>query len=137
MIKSELVERVSAWRSPLIAAVIIVSVGAAQATGNVAAGKARAFVCAGCHGTNGEGVPPTPRLAGVPEDQQVQALKDYKSGARANAAMKGLAASLSEKDMKDLSAYFASLPFPPPSAPPPAASPPPTPPAKKKGTSKN
>jgi cytochrome c553 len=48
-------------------------------------------------------------LAGIPEDQQVKALKDYKSGDRANAVMKGLAAALSDKDMEDLSAYYASL----------------------------
>jgi cytochrome c553 len=48
-------------------------------------------------------------LAGIPEADQVKALKDYKSGARANAVMKGLAAALSDKDMEDVSAYYASL----------------------------
>ena len=40
----------------------------------------------------------------------MQALKDYQSGARNNAIMAGLAKPLSETDMKDLAAYFASLP---------------------------
>ena len=97
----------------LLTAVIIVgscvTLGAAQAAGDVAAGKARAAACAGCHGANGQGVPPNPPLAGKPEADQVKALKDYKSGARNNAIMKGLAASLSDKDMEDLSAYYASL----------------------------
>ena len=97
----------------LLTAVIIVAscatVGAAQAAGDVAAGKVRAAACAGCHGPNGQGVPPNPPLAGIPEADQVKALKDYKSGARPNAVMKGLAAALSDKDMEDVSAYYASL----------------------------
>jgi cytochrome c553 len=119
------------------AAIIVVSfgiVGAAKSAGNVAAGKARSVVCAGCHGVQGEGLPPTPRLAGIPQDQQVKALKDYKSGARANAVMKGLAALLSDKDMEDVSAYYATLtpapvpaPVPtPPTTPAPSAAPTPT-----------
>jgi cytochrome c553 len=39
----------------------------------------------------------------------VQALKDYKSGKRSNAIMKGLASPLSEQDMENLAAYYASL----------------------------
>jgi cytochrome c553 len=97
----------------LLAATIMVTslgiVGAAQAAGDVAAGKARAASCNACHGANGQGVPPNPPLAGKPEAEQVKALKDYKSGARANAIMKGLAAALSDKDMEDVSAYYASL----------------------------
>jgi cytochrome c553 len=84
-------------------------VGAAQAAGDANAGKKKAAMCAPCHGANGQGVPPNPPLAGVPAAKQVQALKDYKSGKRANPVMKGLAASLSEQDMEDLSAFYASL----------------------------
>lgn len=82
---------------------------AAQAAGDPAAGKARATGCAGCHGANGEGVKPNPALAGKPEDGFVQAMKDYKSGKRANAVMKSMAASLSDQDMANLGAYYASL----------------------------
>jgi cytochrome c553 len=112
-----------------IAAIIVISLGlvsAAKSAGNVAAGKARSVVCAGCHGMQGEGFPPTPRLAGIPQDQQIKALKDYKSGARANAVMKGLAASLSDKDMEDVSAYYATLTSTPASVPTPTM--PPAPP---------
>ena len=83
--------------------------GAAQAAGDAAAGKTRSAACAACHGADGQGVPPNPALAGKPEAEQVQALKDYKSGTRANPIMKGMAASLSDKDMEDLAAYYASL----------------------------
>jgi cytochrome c553 len=97
-------------RTLLIATIIVASlVGAAQAAGDAAAGKTKSATCVACHGANGQGVAPNPPLAGKPQAQQVQALKDYKSGTRANPIMKGMAASLSDQDMEDLSAYFASL----------------------------
>jgi cytochrome c553 len=88
---------------------LIGSIGAAQAAGDAAAGKGKAAACAGCHGANGQGVAPNPALAGKSADQLLQALKDFKSGKRDNAIMKGFVASLSDQDMADLSAYFASL----------------------------
>src|SRR6266487_2954013 len=84
-------------------------VGVAQAAGDVQAGKAKAGPCAGCHGANGEGTPPNPALAGTAENEFVQALKDYKSGKRSHAIMKTFASKLSDQDMADLGAYYASL----------------------------
>jgi mono/diheme cytochrome c family protein len=52
------------------------------------------------------GVSPNPALEGKGEDELLQALKDYKSGKKANAAMK---APLSDQDMADLATYYASL----------------------------
>ena len=82
---------------------------AAQAAGDAQAGKAKAGACAGCHGANGEGVKPNPVLAGKSEDEIVQAMKDYKSGKRANPIMKTFATPLSDQDMANLGAYYASL----------------------------
>jgi cytochrome c553 len=84
-------------------------VGATQAAGDVQAGKAKAGSCAGCHGANGEGKPPNPALAGKSESGFVQAMKDYKSGKRDNAIMKTFAVPLSEQDIANLAAYYASL----------------------------
>jgi cytochrome c553 len=84
-------------------------VGATQAAGDVQAGKAKAGACAGCHGANGEGVKPNPPLAGKSEAETVQALKDYKSGKRNNPIMKTFANPLSDQDMANLAAYYASL----------------------------
>ena len=81
----------------------------AQAAGDAAAGKAKAAMCAACHGDNGQGVAPNPALAGKPEAEQVKALKDYKSGAKSNPMMSSLAATLSDQDMENLAAYYASL----------------------------
>ena len=84
-------------------------VGTAQAAGDAAAGRAKAGMCAGCHGDKGQGTPPFPALAGKPEADQVKALKDFKSGARNNPMMTGVATGLSDQDMENLAAYYASL----------------------------
>lgn len=89
--------------------VLLGVIGTAQATGDAQAGKAKAATCAACHGANGEGKAPNPALAGKSESDLLQALKDYKSGKRSNAIMKGLAGPLSEQDMENLAAYYASL----------------------------
>ena len=83
--------------------------GTAQGAGDVAAGKAKAGACAGCHGANGEGKAPNPPLAGKPQDAFVQAMQDYKSGKRNNPVMKTFAIPLSDQDMANLAAYYASL----------------------------
>ena len=96
----------------LIAIVIATSfgiAGTAQAAGDAAAGKAKAAMCAACHGDNGQGVARNPALAGKPEAEQVKALKDYKSGAKSNPMMSPLAATLSDQDMENLAAYYALL----------------------------
>jgi len=89
--------------------VLMLGISAGQAAGDVQAGKAKAASCAGCHGANGEGVGANPALAGKSEAQLVQAMKDYKSGKRDNAVMKGMVSPLSDGDMANLGAYYASL----------------------------
>ena len=96
-------------RAVIIIGLIALSGGPAAAAGDAAAGKIKAAACAGCHGANGQGVPPNPPLAGKSEDQLVEAMKDYKSGKRDNAIMKGMASPLSDQDMANLAAYYASL----------------------------
>ena len=83
--------------------------GAAYAAGDGEAGKAKTAVCAGCHGPDGKGIGTNPPLAGESEDQIVQALQDYKSGKRVNAIMKPMASMLSDQDMSNIGAYYASL----------------------------
>jgi len=67
-------------------------------------------ICAACHGADGTGVaqfPDYPKLAGQRRDYLVQALKQYKSGARKNPIMGGMAQTLSPQDIEDLAAYFS------------------------------
>ena len=84
-------------------------IGAAQAGGDAQAGKGKAGICAGCHGANGEGKAPNPALAGKAEDQFIQAMKDYKSGKRNNPVMKTFSSQLTDQDVANLAAYYASL----------------------------
>ncbi len=96
----------------LLTALIVGSVGltgAAQAAGDAAAGKDKATACAMCHGPNGEGTQMAPKLAGMDPAAFVQALQDYKSGKKDNAMMKAQVGPLSDADMANLAAYYASL----------------------------
>lgn len=91
-----------------IAATVLMSVPAIAA--DVAAGKAKAVMCSACHGAAGVSAVPTfPNLAGQKELYIVKQLQDFKSGARKDATMNGMAAGLSEDDMANIAAYFASL----------------------------
>ena len=85
--------------------------GAAQA-GDIAAGRKLSATCAACHGDdfNLPKVPGSPRLAGQHADYLEKALIDYQTGARKNAIMSGIAKPLSRADIRNLSAYFESLP---------------------------
>lgn len=79
--------------------------------GDAEAGKQKAATCEACHGADGLGTNPMyPVLAGQYEDYLVHALKSYRDGTRKNAIMAGLAAPLSDADIKDLAAYYASMP---------------------------
>ena len=97
------------WLTAIIIATSFGIAGTAQAAGDAAAGKAKAALCAGCHGEKGEGVAPNPALAGKSEADQVKALKDFKSGSRTNPLMNGIAATLSDADMENLAAYYSSF----------------------------
>ena len=79
---------------------------------DVAAGQAKVKqVCAACHGQDGNSQSPDyPKLGGQYPDYLAKALRDYKSGARKNPIMAGFAATLSDKDIDDVAAYFASQP---------------------------
>jgi cytochrome c553 len=78
--------------------------------GDAAAGKAKAAMCAACHGANGISIAPMyPNLAGQKEAYLVKQLKDFKAGTRKDPVMSGMAAPLSDADIENLAAYFASL----------------------------
>lgn len=80
-----------------------------MAAGNAGAGKGKAAVCAACHGTDGNSLSDAfPKLAGQHEGYIVKQLMDFKNGDRQNALMAPMVANLSEQDMADLGAYYAS-----------------------------
>lgn len=65
-------------------------------------------VCAACHTSDGSrGSPANPILQGQHPEYLVKQLKEFKAGARQNAVMSGMAAMLSEDDMKNVAAFYA------------------------------
>ena len=77
---------------------------------DVAAGKAKSAMCSACHGAAGiSAVPMYPNLAGQKEAYLAKQLKDFKSGARKDPIMAPMAMGLSDADIANISAYFASL----------------------------
>lgn len=88
----------------------------ASSEGNVEAGKAKSMTCVACHASDGNS-PLTlyPVIAGQHEKYLLKQLKEFKLGAetngaqgRYNAVMAGMVLPLSEQDMADLAAFYAS-----------------------------
>ena len=91
------------------AALLALSVPAFAASGDAEVGRKKSAACAACHGANGVSVSPDfPNLAGQYADYLQTALRHYKNGKRKNPIMQGQVANLSEKDMLDVAAFFAS-----------------------------
>ncbi|MBM3115886.1 c-type cytochrome [Jeongeupia naejangsanensis] len=77
---------------------------------DIAAGKQKAeTVCAACHGVDGNAVASTyPRLAGQHEQYLYKQLTEFKTGKRNNPVMLGMTATLTDADMRNVAAYYAS-----------------------------
>ncbi|MFC1606028.1 c-type cytochrome [Pseudomonadota bacterium] len=89
--------------------VLILAAGGVQAGGDAARGAELASDCAACHGDDGKGDQDMPALAGMDAAVHAKKLADYKSGA-AEGEMADYVGDLSEQDMNDLAAYYATLP---------------------------
>jgi cytochrome c553 len=90
---------------------MLMAAGGVQAGGDAARGQELSEDCAGCHGDDGKGDDETPALAGMDKAAHVSALKGYASGEREDESgmMADYAVDLSEQDMADLAAYYATL----------------------------
>ncbi|MBF0264342.1 MAG: c-type cytochrome [Gammaproteobacteria bacterium] len=99
--------------SSLAIASLLISVGGTASAADAAAGKAKAAVCAACHGPAGISMIPTyPNLAGQKEAYLAAQSKAIKSGARTGgmtAVMKPVVANISDADLDDIAAYYAGL----------------------------
>lgn len=77
--------------------------------GNAESGATKAGACAACHGLDGNAADALyPKLAGQHEQYIRRQLKLFKSGERENAIMMGMSAALTEQDMRDIGAYYAT-----------------------------
>jgi cbb3-type cytochrome c oxidase subunit III len=95
---------------PLVCTMAMAATPAPAAKPDLAKGQALSTqVCAACHTADGSrGSPANPILAGQHPEYLVKQLQEFKSGKRANAIMKGFASTLSEDDMKNVAAFYAS-----------------------------
>lgn len=101
-------------------AALLAGMGTAQAQdgtpyldgGDPDAGESLSQTCAACHGPDGNSPQAQwPNIAGQHAGYTYKQLKDFKAGEeRSNAQMTGMVADLSEEDMRDLAAYYASQP---------------------------
>lgn len=85
-----------------------------MAQGNAQAGQAKAAACVACHGQSGNEslLPNVPKIGGQGERYLLKQLQDIKSDVRPVPLMKGFVDPLSEQDLADLAAYYASLEAP-------------------------
>ncbi len=95
--------------APLLVLAVVAHATTADAA-DAARGKSRAAACGACHGPLGIAVAPdAPNLAGQPEAYLAEQLKAYRSGKRKHEVMSLMAKPLTDADIGDLSAWFASL----------------------------
>lgn len=81
----------------------------AMAKGNPQAGKEKSTTCQACHGLDGKSIDPSyPNLAGQYASYLEKSLRDYRDGRRTNPIMAPMAANLSNQDIEDLAAWYAS-----------------------------
>lgn len=99
-----------------VAALSLVAVfgwsGAALAAGSKEAGQAKAVMCAGCHGIDGNSVNPEwPNLASQHPSYIIKQIKNFNANQRANVLMTPMAMTLvNDQDIEDIAAYFNSQP---------------------------
>ena len=81
----------------------------AAAKPDLAKGQATAATCMACHTADGSrGAPANPILQGQFPEYLSKQLHEFKSGKRKNAIMQGMAAALSEDDIRNVAAFYAS-----------------------------
>ena len=98
------------WGLVLAGLSVLCGSAGVHAQAGVAAGKAKAQACAVCHGALGlSQIPNAPNLAGQPEVYLAEQLKAYRSGKRNHEVMSVIAKPLSDEDIDQLSAWYASL----------------------------
>lgn len=91
----------------------LICVSTSYGQGDVQAGATKSAPCVACHGEDGNSVAPLwPKLAGQYPSYFIKQIKAYKQGEkgpRHNPQMYGMVTNLSEQDIMDLAAYYASL----------------------------
>ncbi|GIW56081.1 MAG: hypothetical protein KatS3mg082_2485 [Nitrospiraceae bacterium] len=92
----------------LVLPLVTVAAAGAVAAGDPEYGEYLAAECFACHPQN-DPVGPMPPLHLLPSDYFIRALREYRSGVRANVAMALVARNLSDEDIESLATYFQLL----------------------------
>lgn len=96
-------------RNKTLILALMATLGAANAA-DIEAGKAKSAMCAACHGANGISASPLwPNLAGQKEAYLAKQIRAFKSGERKDPSMAPMVAALTDADIDNLAAYYASL----------------------------
>jgi cytochrome c553 len=110
--------RLSRWLLVLLGGSLLASAAYAQ-EGSIEAGRTKSATCAACHGPDGNSVTPDwPSLAGQHASYIVRQINAFKNGERTNVTMKPFADMLSDQDVLDIAAYYASQKITPKGADP-------------------
>lgn len=100
---------VAALLAALIAAPALAAESKPAAKPDLAKGQATAATCMACHTADGSrGAPANPILQGQHPEYLAKQLHEFKSGKRKNAIMQGMAAPLSDEDIRNVAAFYAS-----------------------------
>ena len=97
-------------KSLLLALLVSLIFAASPAlAGDAAAGKAKAVVCAACHGADGTSVNPMwPNLKGQNEQYLIKQIRAFRDGTRNDPTMAPMVAALTDEDIANLAAFYAS-----------------------------
>ncbi len=96
----------------VLAVAVLAVTNSANARGDPAAGREKAKVCRTCHGMDGVGKQPNvPNIGGESDFYLTKQLKAFRKGDRRDEQMAIIARDLSDQDIADLAAYFASIEF--------------------------
>src|SRR5262245_58653018 len=108
--------RVASWA---FGAALLFAAGGRASGADVTAGRVLAEACAACHGADGVSqIELTPSLAGQPDEFLHWQIVYFRAGARKSEVMGPIAEALSNQDIRNLGAYYASLPPPQPALAP-------------------
>jgi len=96
----------------VLAVAALAVTNSAHAGGDPAAGREKAKVCRTCHGMDGVGkLPNVPNIGGESDFYLTKQLKAFRKGDRRDEQMAIIARDLSDQDIADLAAYYASITF--------------------------
>jgi cytochrome c553 len=96
--------------SPTTSVVLEPAMARRGADDAIGRGATLALNCTMCHGALGMSVSNAPNLAGQFPEVVIKQMHDYKSGRRSGSLMQALATNLTDREIRDLAAYYASLP---------------------------